>query len=174
MNIRVFWHSCNGSRSQPREACVLRILSLGIVHLEHLHLAGPVLVLKAIVVLPAHESEWLLRVESVRCAALTPDAHAQRPRCEHREHPARWRAVLGSASLDHNIRLQQQQLREGQPEPFRRLQVHGEFEFRRLFDGQESRLRSAENPIYEDCAARGAGRCPRLVASSRSCACRFA
>jgi hypothetical protein len=77
MKIRVFWHSCNGSRSQPREACVLRILSVGIVHLEHLHFAGPVLVLKAIVVLPAHESEWLLRVESVRCAALTPNAAAQ-------------------------------------------------------------------------------------------------
>src|SRR3989442_1365961 len=64
-------------RSQPREACVLRILSLGIAHLEHLRFAGPVLVLKAIVVLPAHESEWLLRVESVRCAVLTPNAAAQ-------------------------------------------------------------------------------------------------
>src|SRR6266699_2019368 len=64
------------SRSQPREGCVLRILSLGIAHLEHLHFAGPVLVLKAIVVLPAHESEWLLRVESVRCAVLTPNAQA--------------------------------------------------------------------------------------------------
>ena len=76
------------SRLQPREACVLRILSLGIAHLEHLHFAGPVLVLKAIVVLPAHESEWLLRVESVRCAVLTPNGLRLSGRAFQRSAPA--------------------------------------------------------------------------------------
>jgi hypothetical protein len=57
-------------------------------------------------------------------------------------------ALVEHVLLDHLVRLQQQRLRNGQPQCFSRLEVDDQLEFCGLLDGQVTRLGAPEDLVH--------------------------
>src|SRR5947208_12866065 len=64
--------------------------------------------------------------------------------------------IPAKTSLDHFVRLQDQLLRNGQPDRLRGLEIDYELDLRRLLDGQVPGLRALEDLVY-------VGGCPIIM-----------